>query len=264
MLGMAVKLTIPETEPGLNALLDTMELPVSSDQTAPNLEDIGILPSLSAAGLTGPALLNRVNRLGGFVTLEVVLFNPIAYFRGLLSTNSGGLASERLKSDLGPRFREEALSALPPGLRAPTGGQRGDLLIHSGSSWERLNAQPGSVLTTAPDGSAVWLPLSELGERLSLSEASGDREKRSEAVPSADALELMARSPLVWYRLSDLAAGVERLRPALLHPDPAENGQRLTVFLNSEDRDWIGLTGGSLVCPRVGVEGRDPGEWRRI
>jgi len=276
MPGILIAVVISESSEGLSELLAELTLPVPPDQTEPNVADLASIPFLAEEGLSGAGMITAINRIGALVSLELVVFGRLLdTLRSLSATSDRLIAKERLKNDLGERLPADERADLPEGMRAPRGGRIGDLLWHTGSSWERLHSQSGAVLVTSPAGEPVWLPLPDLVSRLELvSAAPGPSSSdlpartgfppRSERVETAAVSDLLSRLPLVWYSLGG-AGQDERLRPAVLIPGSDERGeQRLVVFLSSEDTDWLRLSDGAPSIQRTGAEGRTPGTWRRI
>ena len=276
MVGVVQVLAVPATAPGLRELIDDLDLPVDSTVTSPNIPDLADLSFLAGSGLSGPALLTSANWIGGFISLEIVMLSAVKKWIEGIRFSSRDEVKARLKADIGDRFDQSSI--LPEGLRAPRGGRIGDLLWYTGSGWEALKSEGGSVLVTTPRGDPVWLPIVDFLDRLELApqapEAADLPEgappppssfvKRADRVESAPISDLLSRIPLVWYALGD-RDGEERLRPALLHSGSNGRGeQRLTVFLSPEDTDWLALTGGDPTVSRTGIEGQSPGSWRRI
>lgn len=277
MIGLVHRFLFPEDAIGLSRLIENIVLPLSEGHTEINIPDLSAYPFLDEAGLSGPALVISSNRVGGFVSLEIVLFEKLINRIKRLTSGEGSdrlFAKARLMADLGNRSTSDHLEALPEGLRAPRGGRRGDLLWHTGIGWERLQGEGGAVMMTTPQGDPAWLPVADFVERLELAcpaplsaedapEATSFK-RRSESIESASVSDLLSRLPVVWYSLGGSEQD-ERLRPAMLMPGTDSRGdQRLIVFLSPDDRDWIALNDGQSEIQRTGAEGRTPGTWRRI
>lgn len=262
MIGQVFRFVLPETEPGLLELLAGLDLPIASDRADPNVEDIGVLPSIASQGYSGPAMVVSTSRIGALISIEVILKEKIRRaVNNFLREPSAIGASESLK--------ERSVEGREP---LPRGGNPGDLLWHTGDGWRLLPANPGSVLVSTPKGAPVWLDSASFVERMSgdvVPTADGSRASR---VDSPAVSEVFRRSPVVWFSLPSAAGGEwdtgsERLRPALLMPGKGTSSERrMVVFLFESDRDWIRTMepAGFPIAYRTALEGDTPGTWRKL